>query len=212
MRTITVKGIGSVSTRPDYVQVLLELDTLDKNYEIAMGYAAEKIDRLNRYLARVGFGTDSIKTTKFEIETDYSSQKDGCGNYHRVFNGYRVRHNLKLGFDFDTERLSHALTQISICGIEAKIWIRFTVKEPSTISERLLASAAENARRTAEILCTASGAKLGDLQQINYNWVELDIYSHTEYGVQEVCSCKSIEFTPDDIETTDTASFIWEII
>ncbi|MBQ1264009.1 MAG: SIMPL domain-containing protein [Oscillospiraceae bacterium] len=217
MRTITVKGIGNASAKPDYVQILINLESIHFDYEFAMKLASKKIEQMTQYLAEVGFEKDSIKTTNFQVDTDYSSEKDVKGNYRRVFNGYRIRHNLKLAFDFDAERLSHALGQISRCNCEPQLNIRFTVKDPTAISEQLLANAAENARRTAEILCTSSGAKLGALQEICYNWVEVDVYSRTEYDRIESCKCMSsepctIDFTPDDIETTDTASFVWEII
>ena len=32
-RTITVKGVGSVSTTPDYVVISMDLETKDRDYE-----------------------------------------------------------------------------------------------------------------------------------------------------------------------------------
>ena len=48
----------------------------------------------------------------------------------------------------------------------------------------------------------------------DYNWGELDIYSHTRYDCCEDAMplmAKSIDIDPDDIDVSDTATFIWEI-
>lgn len=56
---------------------------------------------------------------------------------------------------------------------------------------------------------------MGDLIAIDYNWGELDIYSHTRYDCCEdampMIGCKSIDIEPDDIDVSDTATFVWEI-
>lgn len=51
-------------------------------------------------------------------------------------------------------------------------------------------------------------------QLIPYNWGELDIYSHTRYDCCEDAMplmAKSIDIDPDDIDVSDTATFVWEI-
>ena len=39
-------------------------------------------------------------------------------------------------------------------------------------------SAAKNARKKAETLCAAIGAKVGSLVRIDYNWGEINIYKY----------------------------------
>ena len=98
-----------------------------------------------------------------------------------------------------------------------KLSIGFTVKEPSKVNEALLKSAAENAKKKAEILCAASGAKLGELINIDYNWGELNIYSRTNYDMEMDClkTCAatpySLDIEPDDIDAADTVTFVWQI-
>ena len=84
--------------------------------------------------------------------------------------------------------------------------------------KELLSSAARNAREKAEILCEASNAKLGALLTINYDWKEVNIFSGTDYKFDkcsfEVCeeAEPSIDINPENIESRDTATFIWEIV
>ena len=53
-RTITVKGVGRVSTPPDYIVISMSLEAQDTNYEKAMEQAALQIDYLNKALESVG--------------------------------------------------------------------------------------------------------------------------------------------------------------
>ena len=114
-RTITVKGIGKVSTKPDYVVLPMTLESKYKDYNKAMDMAANHIQHLNETLFSIGFEKGSVKTTNFNVCTDYDRVKDRNGDYQSVFCGYEVTHNLKLAFDFDMGKLSQALSDIASC-------------------------------------------------------------------------------------------------
>ena len=216
-RTITVKGIGKVLVRPDYVVLSMDLVSQDMNYDTAMEFAAKNIERLNESLMGVGFEKESVKTTNFNVDTDYDGEHQKDGSYKRIFKGYVVRHNLKVSFDFDSKRLSNALSAVGICLAHPQLSVAFTVKDSTSINEEMLKSATENAKRKAEILCKASGVELGSLLTIDYNWGELNIYSDTRYDIADEClaspmiNASAIEIEPDDIDVSDTATFVWEM-
>lgn len=215
MRTITVKGIGAVSVKPDLIVLRLSMETAEYEYDAAMKAAAEKIDFLNKALEAAGFEKKSAKTADFRVRADYDRLNDGKGNYTSVFMGYKCRHELKIEFDFDTKRLAKALSEISKCIAKPEISIDFTVKDSSAVSGALLKAAVKNAREKAEILCAASGAKLGDLLSIDYNWGELHLYSATDYDVEGKCmmlgAADDMDIEPEEIKARDTATFAWEI-
>lgn len=215
MRTITVKGIGAVSVKPDLIVLRLSMETAEYEYDAAMKAAAEKIDFLNKALEAAGFEKKSAKTADFRVRADYDRLNDGKGNYTSVFMGYKCRHELKIEFDFDTKRLAKALSEISKCIAKPEISIDFTVKDSSAVSGELLKAAVKNAREKAEILCAASGAKLGELLSIDYNRVELHLYSATDYDVEGKCmmlgAADDMDIEPEEIKARDTATFAWEI-
>ena len=215
-RIITVKGIGKASAKPDYVEISMSLHTRDKNYDRAMELAGQHIQHLTETICAIGFEKSDLKTANFNVRTDYQNVKDRNGNYNRVFNGYVVDHSLKLEFDFEMQRLSQALSAIAGCLSNPDLSIRFTVKDATGMNEEMLRSAAFNARRKAEILCEASGVKLGQLLNVDYNWGELEIYSKTQYRVAEECmpyaaGSAAIDIEPDDVDVSDTVTFVWEI-
>ena len=216
-RTITVKGMGNVKTAPDYVVVSMNLETQAMEYEETMERAAQQIDYLNTSLEAVGFEKKYVKTKNFNVRTDYESVKDKNGNYKSVFNGYVCSHRLKVEFDFDTKRLAQTLSAISKSLAKPELSIAFTVKDPSAINKELLKSATINAREKAVVLCEASNVELGDLLTIDYNWGELNIVSRTDYMLEEramampMRAMADMDIQPDDIDVSDTATFVWEI-
>ena len=98
MRTITVKGTGNVSARPDYIILSLNIETLSKTYDRAMSEATERIERLQGAAVRVGYRKEDLKTTSFDVQTRYENVKDRQGNYKREFAGYACSYRLKLAF------------------------------------------------------------------------------------------------------------------
>lgn len=216
-RTITVKGMGRVTTTPDYVVISMSLEAHEQDYEATMELAAKKIEQLNTSLEEIGFEKKAVKTTNFNVRTDYERVKDRNGNYKSVFNGYICSHRLKVEFDFETKRLAQTLYAISRCLAQPELSISFTVKDPSAVNKELLKSATINAKEKAQILCEASGVELGQLLTIDYNWGELNIFSHTDYMLEEKCMAMPVggladmDIEPDDIDVSDTATFVWEI-
>lgn len=214
-RTITIKGIGTAKAKVDYIVISMTLESLHRDYDKAMDLASDKIRELNESLMSIGYLKEDLKTINFNIDTKYNHIKNHDGNYQTIFIGYEIVHNLKLEFDFDTDKLSKTLSVIARCLSHPELNITFTIKDTSKINEELLKSATINAKRKAEILCEASNVILGDLISIDYNWGELDIYSNTTFAFDEkvmpMMETKSIDFEPDDIKLRDTVTFIWEI-
>ena len=215
-RTITVKGVGKLSLKPDYTVVSLSLKTVNKVYDTAMSKAAEALDALRKALVGIGFQKDDLKTSDFNVGIERDSVRDKDGSYRTVFVGYAVRHQLKLEFDFDSALLSKTLGAIATCIAEPELNIQFTVKDKEAVNTALLESACANAREKAEILAKASGVALGALMTIDYNWGELHLYSPTNYEMDtdcmvKACAAPSMDIEPDDIDVTDSVTFVWEM-
>ena len=71
MRTITVKGTGNVSARPDYIILSLNIEVLSETYDRAMSEAAERIERLQGAAVRVGYRKeDPVSYTHLTLPTN----------------------------------------------------------------------------------------------------------------------------------------------
>ncbi len=215
MKTITVKGLGKVTKSPDSIIINMKLLSFDKEYDLTMEKATKNLEEINSSLINIGFCKDMIKTTDFNVYTKYDNVRVE-NTYKYTFMGYECQQALKIQFDMDIKKLANVCSVISKCNAEPEITVHFTIKNPKELNEELLKSAATNASEKAKILCEATGVKLGDLVNIDYNWHDLNTYSNTNYHLEKRCLAAStmqnnIDITPDDIDFSEEVTFIWEI-
>lgn len=215
-RTITVKGSGKASAKPDYAVLAISLEAKHMDYEAAMDKAGTQLEQLKNSLTEAGFERDAVKTAHFNVRTDYRHTQDERGNYRNEFDGYVVSHSLKLSFDLDTERLTQALSTIAASLSNPQLNIVFAIKDPSAVNDELLRSAAENARKRADVLCEAAGVKRGPLLSIDYTWADRGIFSRTAFDMSAesmplMARGKAPDILPEDIDCEDEATFVWEI-
>ena len=213
-KVITVRGMANVKVKPDYVNVLIKLVTLNMDYSDGMAEAARRIESLKDALKGVDVDSEDLRTTDFHVDTEWEWLKDEKGNYkEHVFKGYKVCQDLKIGFDFDRKRLVEILAAIAKSDVDPEFSVRFTVKDTSAVQDELFAKASVNARKIAEGLCRGVGKKLGDVLNINYSWHEIEI--HRE--IRDFCAFEEVaegapDINPDDLEASDSVVFTWEIV
>lgn len=218
-RTITIKGVGKMKVNPDLVILNIIVDSKEKKYSDAVEKAAQKIEKLDNALVLVGIKKDEIKTSNYTVRTNYVFINDKKNQSKRQFDGYTCEHKLKVSFDYDMKTLANVLESISNCFSEPQFDIVFTVKDKDAVNEELLSIAAKNAKKKAEILCEASGAKLGKLLTINYNWNDINMISRppvrfdntAELDIHKMKVAAPVNIQPDSIDVSDSATFIWEI-
>lgn len=217
-RTITIKGVGRATIKPDYVILSLTVEAKEKKYAIAVESAAKKINKLNEVLEQAGFETGCAKTINYNVRANYNFVKDRKNQTQRQLDGYVCVHRLKIELDYNTELLGKGLSTIASSLANPQLDISFTVKDKDAVNEELLSNAAKNARKKAEVLCAASGATLGKLITIDYNWSDISFFSKADLNLQDTCAfamptavLPPIDIQPNDINVSDTATFIWEI-
>ena len=213
-KVITVRGQANVKVKPDYVNVLINLETRNMDYSESMAEAARRVESLKKALKRVGVDTEDLRTTNFHVDTDWEWLKDENGNCtEHVFRGYEVHQDLKIGFDFDRKRLVEILATIAQSNVDPEFRVRFTVKDTSAVQDELFAKASANARKIAEGLCRGVGKKLGDVLSINYSWQEIEVYGE----VGRYCDCigttgSAPDINSDDLDASDPVASTCELI
>ncbi|MBO4493391.1 MAG: SIMPL domain-containing protein, partial [Ruminococcus sp.] len=187
MASIIVRGKGNISVKPDLIRLMLEMESRSKDCGEAMEMAGRDLEELRDILVGFGFERDSLKTSNFNVRTEYESVHDENHGYHNVFKGYCCSHSLNIEFDLDTERLAGILRAVSTSSAAPKLEICFTVKDEEPAREELIRLSAENAKRKAELLCEASGVKLGRLLKISYDRSDMNFVSQARYGMDMNC-------------------------
>ncbi len=220
-RLITVKGIGELRVPVDFVEMNFTLSEKNKDYKKGYENFQKGIEEIQSIISNCGFDKKELKTSELKTITEYDhiSKK---GAYTEVFRDYNFIIKMKLCFDFTGKKLGELYAYLSKSKAVPKIDVDFTVKDKESVKKQLLGNAARDAKDKAEILCQSMNAKLGQLVKINYNWEEVHIYSKSifEAGDDDMfvgcspsfVSTGGIDYTPDDIDVSDNALFVWEII
>lgn len=213
-RRIHIRGIGQAAQVPDVVTLSLTLTARNAEYSAAMTVGSQQVEMLRESIVEVGFKADDLKTINFDVRAVYEDEEYREGNSKRrsqIFVGFECRHDLKLTFDFDNAKLNRALDTIASCLSQPKISIAFTIKDTEDFNDKLLKSAAKDAKHKAKLLCAASGVKLGQLLDINY--------SPDDFVAQETIVCgactpvekNSFDLQPDELTASTGVDFLWEI-
>ena len=212
-RTITVKGVGSVSAKPDVIVISIDQKTSAREYDKTMEKAAADLDGIRKAIAGTGQDSSKLKTSSFSVDTNYDNKKDSHGNYKRYLKGYICNHRLNFEFDYDMKELGKVLSAIAGCGANPEFSIRFSVKDQNAMKERMLENAVANAMSKAGILAKAAGVELGEILRIDYSWGELEVYSRTQYENSLHCamSAPDMDIEPEDVEASDTVTVVWTI-
>ena len=215
MRTITVKGAGAASVHPDCIRVTIDLNARDGDYSLAMELATMQTEELQKAVHASGIAPEELKTTNFNVHTEYETVQDSCGNVKQELSGYCCTHQMVLELPLDLELLSDVLQNVSDCNACPECRVAFTLCDPRAAEELLLRDAAANALERAEILANASGCDLGELQSIDYKLGGLNPVSNTSFGMEDglrLRAAKFPAFTPEDIRLSEDVSFTWELV
>lgn len=214
-RTIHIKGTGHAAQIPDTVVLSLTLTAQNKEYSAAVKIGSQQVDMLREAIVEAGFKADDLKTTNFNVRAIYENEEyrdNTTKRYRQIFVAFECRHDLKLTFEFDNAKLNAAVDTIAASLAQPKISIAFTIKDVDGFSDKILKSAARDARRKAKILCAALGVNLGKLLEINYSWDVLNINRENILCAESAVGAKnSFDFKPDEIKASDTVDFLWEI-
>ena len=85
------------------------------------------------------------------------------------------------------------------------------------ISDYITESGTVTPKGTGIVIVKASGVTLGELVSIDYNWGELHLCSPTHYEMDPPCMARAsaaptaMDIEPDDIDVSDSVTFVWEI-
>lgn len=215
MRTISIKGVGKAKRNPDLVIFNISTNVESKEYAKSIENSNRLVNKLKDEFEAIGFEKCDIKTTYYNSRPIYQSVEVGVVSkrYERVLEGYVVEHNLKVEFDLDNDRIDEVINCLKKFENNLTFDINFSVRDRDGMKRDVIVDATRNARFNAEVLAEASSVKLGDLIKIEYNWVDFNFISSTDFdmSMSYMYDNTSMDFAPEEIEITDNVSFVWEI-
>lgn len=216
MRTIRVTGKGGVPVKPDTTSLKISFEGLYKDYEETVRKSSEKTKLLREAIEKSGLPGEDLKTKDFSINSEYESYRDHNDDYKKRFIGYKFHHRTEIQFPNDNKMLGRVLYELSVCSVKVEFSIGYTVKDKDAVKKEVIKRAVENSREKAEILATAAGVTLGEIQSIDYSWGEIEIRTSPVdmFEAKRALALEpsyDIDIEPDDIDVADTVTILWEI-
>jgi len=162
-RTLTVTGAGTVTLTPDVAYIYIGVHTEDANVAEALAANNTKSQALAAAIKGFGVKDEDIHTTNFSIwaSDQYDNNGKKTGTLYMVDNTVyvTVRDLTTLGDLLDASVRAGANTINSI---------QFDVADKTEAISQARKAAVENARKQAQELTDATGAKLGEVLTISY--------------------------------------------
>ena len=212
-RTISVKGKGKISVKPDTIKIAITAESSYWNYDETIEQSARCTRILRDAMQNAGLDPKNLKTSYFLINTKYESYRDENDDYKEKFAGYEYHHLTYIQFENDNKILGKVLYELAHCDVKVKFDINYTVKDKEKVKNDLLEKAVKDSTTKAKVLAKASGVKLKEILNIDYSWGEIDIYSSPmdDLMVCKAASTYDIDIEADDIDVQDTVTITWTI-
>ncbi len=216
-RTVSVSGKSTRKLPPDLIEVSVTLRAKDPSYPRAMEESSRQLSALRGALEDAGVRKDRIRTSEFNVSAEYRSVRNKNGDYEQAFDGYGIRHRMTIRFPMDTELLSRVLGAVAECTADPELFVAFTLENEEAEEELLLADAVADARRKAEILCAAGGARVGRLMSLSSSSgghaFRNEMAMDGMVTLSKVSMGRSMpEFSPEDVSASAQVSAVWEIV
>ena len=213
MKTIRVTGTAQLKLRPDVTVVTMTLQGTEREYSKALNRASREAETLRDVLERLSFQREELKTLAFHVNAEYEGYEE-AGVWKQRFKGYRFEHMLKVSFDSENKRLGEVLTALANAEVCPMLQLSYTVKDPETAKKALLTQAVADAREKAQLLAVAAGAKLKELQSVDYSSGEVRFDACPTHMLDAAMSAKGrieMNLEPDEITITDHVTCVWEM-
>ena len=203
-KILKVKGFGEVAVRPEKICVFLTLISTNKNFKTALSEVEAQKHLLFESLIKAGLKEESATVSHYDVRQEYEYLQNV-----KKFKGYRVSEGVEIKFDFNTQKLSDLIEQISL-RFTPSISVYFTA-DRENYEATLLEKAVEDAENRAKILAKASKTKLKGIKHIFYgvNDEATVSYEQTEGALMKSASFNDVSV--DDIKFYDTVVVEWEI-
>ena len=212
---ITIKGTGKLNIKPDVVIFNLKLESKDFAYNITLEKMSKLMIDLEDAINKFGFKKDSLKTSYFNIDTNYENILDEKNVYKSEFVGYICNQWINVECDLDMELIGKILNSIGKTNINPNLSLNFSVKDKDKINKELLVQATKDANIKANILAETSLLKLGEIVNINYDFQNNGFLSGTKYEINNnslvYSKSANIEFNPEDILLQEFVTITWEL-
>jgi uncharacterized protein YggE len=163
-RYVSVTGEGEAQAAPDLAVIQAGVTTQAKTARQASESNSETMTKVLAALKAGGIAERDIQTSQFSIRPLRDYRKNGDNR----ITGFEISNRVSVKVR-DIAKVETVLDQVITAGANDLSGIRFVVSERSQLLDKARGDAVADARRKAELLANAAGAKLGSATTIVEN-------------------------------------------
>lgn len=165
VRSITVTGRGEVSAKPDMAEIDAGVVTQAATAAAALDQNSTKMKQILEDLIASGIARKDTQTSGFSISPLYERPNLSSSKGRKIA-GYRVVNGVSVKIR-DIDRLGRTLDSLVRLGANQLNGVLFSISDPEPLLDGARVKAMEEARRKAELLTQAGGAKVGRILSIH---------------------------------------------
>lgn len=213
---IIVQGNGKEYFAPDEIILNIKFNIIGNSYKEALIKGTDMVEQfVNLILLKNGFSKEDMKTKNFIIREQYRydnlTQKD-------IFEGFLYEQRAHVKFDYDKDKLSYMMVEISNLDNAPQCQIKFGLKNENQCRKIVLSKAYQEAFDKAGVIAESANKTLKncikvDCKSFDRNYIsnaslDSSLFYNEESNI-EYSKSISNTFTPEDIEITEVLYCLW---
>lgn len=164
-RLIVVNGQGEVMAEPDRATVVLGIEARKPKLEDARAEVTRTVDAVLKLTREMKIDQKLVRATRINVQPEYNWQPEAR---ERNLLGYYVSRQVEIELH-DLDKLGQLLERATDLGVNQMGDPRLDSSRRQDLAREALAMAVADARRNAEVVAKAAGAKLGQPRTIQAN-------------------------------------------
>jgi uncharacterized protein YggE len=153
---ITASGEATLAVAPDLARLRAGVISEGKTAREASDSNKKTMAAVMAAITSAGIAEKDVQTSRYSIQPIYDQNRPVPGS----FKGFQASNNVTVKIR-DLDKIGEIIDRSVAAGANSMGGVEFLVAEPSKLLDTARADAVADARRKAEILAQAAGAKLG---------------------------------------------------
>lgn len=166
--TITVRGSGVVTAKPDTIKMSVGVTVFDKTVKTAQDKASTTTDSMVAKIKAAGVADADFRTGQYNVEPvmDYAGDKGGAPSQTPTLTGFRVTYILDITLR-DTTKAPSLIDDLVAAGANTVYGITYTFNDQDSLSQQAYDAAVKDAQARATKLAALSNLTLGRVLSVS---------------------------------------------
>lgn len=209
-RTLTVSSSATSSQPANQAAFAIGVITENKNAHRATEENQSRMSQLSTALKQLGLNESEMQTSQYTLRPKYSQRpQNPPADWKASIVGYEVRNQLRV-----TTTKMDLLPKIFTSGMESGAntieSLQFSLKDSSSLQQKAIAEAINNAKSFAVTAAEASKVRLEKIHEISINPGSISPYLYRGARMA-LTATPEVPIEPGEVEASASVTIIYEI-